>query len=1308
MNKPTKPTLATDRIVKIGMGLYLVVILSYLVPIFIYETPSTYSRLYFDLPLLLMVIVSIQYRLQQVKDRSEKRFWNLWSLGLCAWLAQVVLVSVTNSESIRSVDIEIASSSLFFLFYTALALGLESQPHLSTEHVGSRLRVLNWLGVFIFFLGLLLYFVIVPRLLMPDSYRRSSWVFYAVFDLYLLVRLAGFVRTAADRRWRHIYAWLLVAPLLWLCSDTLSLVMLIGGSSPTGLFAPLLLASFSFILIAARSRELSWDDEVDTKPRMAPRSSGQLGPLIFYATMFPLIHFGIARTRLFDATLAPIRETLVLIFLVLLIFLVYIYQRLLETENRRLQDKQQKSHVLYTHAEQVAKMGHWEWDVVTDRMINCSEQYAKILGITLEQILEPAISYEKELEFVREDDRKRYMQVIEEAYERKERWDIEYRVITSAGKMAYVHELGEPVLDEHSNLVRVFGTLQDITERVLADEALQQSHTLYSQAEEMGKLGHWEWDSINKKMITCSEQFAKILGMSVDETLAYFSCLENDRGVIHPDDLERYLHTGYFTVDGTSRFDIEYRIITPAGDLRHVHEQSQVILDDKDNHIKSFGTIQDITERVEAEAALQRSHALFNQAEEIGKLGHWEWDTKNNKMISCSKQFAKIYGMTVDDAHECFTGLNHDAEVVHPDDLKRYLQHNREFLDQHKGVDIEYRIITPAGEERHIHEVSELVFNDIGEVVRSFGTTQDITERVLVEEELQRSHALFAQAEKIGKMGHWEWDKISDRMISCSEQYAKIVGATVEEILEKSVGIEHEIRLIHEDDRKRYRQVTVTAYERKEAWDIEYRMNTKQGKLIYVHQLGEPEIDEHGTMIRSFGTLQDVTERKQIEERLSYQASHDALTGLINRREFEKRVQRLLSTIKQDKNEHALCFMDLDQFKIVNDTCGHAAGDEMLRQLGSVLTETVQDRDTVARLGGDEFGVLLEHCSLEDAERVATSLQKAVQDYKFIWEERNFKVGVSIGLVPITPVTSSFTELLKHADAACYIAKDAGRNRIHVYDTEDLEIALRHGEMQWATRINQTLEEDRFCLYAQPIVPINGDGDAGKHYELLIRMKDEHDNITLPGIFLPAAERYNLIDKIDRWVVEHAFRALEAHPAFVRQIHFVSINLSGQSLADAPFLEYVVKQLQDKDIDGRKICFEITETAAISNLSKAIMFISALKRLGCRFALDDFGSGLSSFGYLKNLSVDYLKIDGMFVKGMVDDPIDYAMVKSINDIGQVMGIQTIAEFVENDAIMRMLSEIGVSYAQGYSVGKPQPLDELLGRSTNIIDKKGKK
>ncbi len=484
-------------------------------------------------------------------------------------------------------------------------------------------------------------------------------------------------------------------------------------------------------------------------------------------------------------------------------------------------------------------------------------------------------------------------------------------------------------------------------------------------------------------------------------------------------------------------------------------------------------------------------------------------------------------------------------------------------------------------------------------------------------------------------------------------------------------------------------------------WKGEFRNKKKDGTLYWSRANIFAIEDEKGDTSHFVSIQDDVTHEYELTEQLSYQASHDLLTGLINRREFERRAERLLATVEPDKGEHALCYMDLDQFKVVNDTCGHAAGDELLRQLSIALQAIVRHRDTLARLGGDEFGVLMEHCSLDDAQRVTSSLRKVVQDFHFSWGEHSFRVGVSIGLVAIDESTSNLTELLKAADAACYMAKESGRDRVQIYRPEDAEIAERRGEMQWVERIHRALKEDRFCLDAQTILPL--DRTKVKNYELLVRLVDEQGERIVPGAFLPAAERYNLMTQIDCWVVEKAFVSLAPYPDFLNQIDFISINLSGHSLGDDKFRDFVIDQLGAKDVMPGKICFEITETAAIANLRSAKAFIAKMKELGCRFALDDFGSGLSSFAYLKDLPVDYVKIDGVFVRGIVDDRISHAMVKSINEIGQVMGMQTIAEFVESEALMGMLREIGVNYCQGYGIDRPFPLDELLSRSNNESD-----
>ena len=564
-----------------------------------------------------------------------------------------------------------------------------------------------------------------------------------------------------------------------------------------------------------------------------------------------------------------------------------------------------------------------------------------------------------------------------------------------------------------------------------------------------------------------------------------------------------------------------------------------------------------------------------------------------------------------------------------------------------------------------------------------FSTYTDITERKQAEEELRK----LSQAVESSSSAVFIVDKYGVIEYT-NPKFSEITGYSRQEAIGKNPCILQSGKT----DNAVYAELWETITAGKE-WKGKFYNRKKDGSYYWAQESISAVKDVDGNITHFISIQEDVTHEYELSEKLNYQATHDLLTGLINRREFERRAERLLMTTLQDNAEHALCFMDLDQFKVINDTCGHIAGDELLRQLGRLLSDTIRKRDSLARLGGDEFGVLMEHCSLEQAERVANEILQSIQDYQFLWEGKSFHIGISIGLVSITKDIPNLTELLKFADAACYMAKDLGRNRIHLYHPDDIELAQRQGEMQWVTRIDKALEEHRFCLYAQPIVPL--DGSQGKHCEILIRMLDEQGNIIPPGAFLTAAERYNLIGVIDAWVIKKAFSLLAANPRFVEKIHFVSINLSGASLTSSSFLEFISTQLRQAGIEANKICFEVTETVAISNLNAAISFITILKDMGFRFALDDFGSGLSSFGYLKTLPVDYLKIDGMFVKDMVDDPIDYAMVKSINDIGHVMGLQTIAEFVENDDIKEMLCKIGVNYAQGYGTGKPRPFEEIL-------------
>jgi diguanylate cyclase (GGDEF)-like protein len=471
-----------------------------------------------------------------------------------------------------------------------------------------------------------------------------------------------------------------------------------------------------------------------------------------------------------------------------------------------------------------------------------------------------------------------------------------------------------------------------------------------------------------------------------------------------------------------------------------------------------------------------------------------------------------------------------------------------------------------------------------------------------------------------------------------------------------------------------------------------------------VEEKGQAELGrlQHGVnhMAAHLQAMQDQMQERidQATARLVYQASHDALTGLINRREFEQRLERALLSAELQGREHVLCYMDLDQFKVINDTCGHGAGDELLRQLALLLKGNLRERDTLARLGGDEFALLLENCSIQDALEVADTFRAEVQRYRFKWEDRIFSVGMSVGVVAINSDSGTTASLLSAADAACYVAKGRGRNQIHLYESRDHDLARHRGEMQWVARIQRALEEHRLSLSWQEIRRADGAPESRRHVELLLRMLDDDGSEILPMAFIPAAERYSIMPALDTWVIEETLRACKQYLVAKRELQCLfAINLSGASLKDPEFRRMLLACLGDNPVLGPHLCFEITETAAIGNLSVVNDFIDAMRGFGCSFALDDFGSGLSSFTYLKNLKVDYLKIDGAFVRDITSNPIDRSMVEAIHHIGHQMGLKTVAEYVESEQTLALLREIGVDYVQGNGVHQPELLETLCGK-----------
>jgi diguanylate cyclase (GGDEF)-like protein/PAS domain S-box-containing protein len=693
-------------------------------------------------------------------------------------------------------------------------------------------------------------------------------------------------------------------------------------------------------------------------------------------------------------------------------------------------------------------------------------------------------------------------------------------------------------------------------------------------------------------------------------------------------------------------------------------------------------------ERIELAEALadieERDRLVTNTAND----GLWDYDVRRNTMYFSPRWRAML-------------GYASDEEVpewrllVHPDDLAHVQTQLHEHLEGRTEMfESVHRMRHANGEWRWILSRVQGKLDENRRLKRLVGVETDVTERKLYEE------ALFREKES----AQITLQSIGDGVVTTdAEARVQYLNPVASELtgwrLDDAVGrsIDEIFRGFHEETCEPIENPVGVAMRRNRPIKSvrPALLIRRDGNELYIESTAAPIRDAFGNVTGGVLVFHDVSESRELNRRLSYAASHDVLTELVNRREFEQRLERALKSAKARETSYAVLYLDLDQFKIINDACGHNAGDALLKQIGSLLKAKIRWRDTLARLGGDEFGVLLESCTMDEALRTAEMLRENIAEYRFNWDDRTFRLGVSIGVVPITAATDDVASLLSAADSACAAAKEAGRNRVYNYQENDIDLMKRRKEMQWAARISNALDENRFELFRQTIQPLQDNAEPGEHYELLIRMRDEQGQLVAPGLFIAAAERYGLMTAIDRWVIQQAFTWLVSEADERERLSLCAINLSGQSLADEKFLPFVIEQFKKSGLSGSRICFEITETAAIASYSQANRFIHALKELGCRFALDDFGTGLSSFGYLKHFPVDFLKIDGSFVKEILHDPIDREMVRSINEIGHLTGKRTIAEFAENAEIITMLRGMGIDYAQGYGVSEPKRLIQAV-------------
>ncbi|HUR39616.1 MAG TPA: EAL domain-containing protein [Verrucomicrobiae bacterium] len=805
---------------------------------------------------------------------------------------------------------------------------------------------------------------------------------------------------------------------------------------------------------------------------------------------------------------------------------------------------------------------------------------------------------------------------------------------------------------------------------------------------------------------TITEYAANLLAVTnMDGAIRYVSpsCLPilgftpkelHDRNLylgVHPDDLPEAMAAYQRLRDEVgAQIQARFRYRHKTGEYRRLEVTAKSRFDHRGDYIAVVSG-RDVTEREASREALQESQSRLDRALEATGLGMWEWEVDSGR-FHIDERCARALGYELHEIEPTYETL---TAIVHPDDALRVARATEAHLrGETEHIDYDCRILTRQKSWTWVRTRGKAIRDAAGVPWRVTGTCRNTEAERAMEQRLAQADSqmeLLMEATDEGVIGLDREGVVTfvnpaaTRLLGVPSEH--LLGSNFDEKVRHTAEdgtdlIGHDSPIVHcLLEGQRYLGANELFWrDAQSAVPVEYSVSP----LI-----------EDGRPAGAVLIFRDVAEKRALAQQLQHQALHDPLTGLINRRGFEKKLSQLLQSARGQNRDHALCYLDLDHFKLVNDTCGHAAGDELLRQLPQVLQPVLRKSDTLARLGGDEFALLLEDCQLDQAARVAEAARDAIRDFRFVWQYRTFTIGASVGVVGINAASQGLVSVLGAADAACYVAKDQGPNHVHVSYPHDLAIIRRRGEMRWVARIKTALEENRFCLHYMSIASLDGVSEA-RHHELLLRLVDAKGDVILPGTFLPAAERYQLMPQIDHWVIDHALRflgeALRQAPELAQ--HRFGINLSGESLRDTQLLGKIQQLLTNHQVPPSMVYFELTETAAIANLGAAVEFMRGLKATGCQLALDDFGSGMSSFAYLKHLPVDFLKIDGSFIKDIVDNPVDQAIVRAVQAVGTQMGITTIAEYVETPAIREALRAMGLHYAQGYAIAPPADLADF--------------
>jgi diguanylate cyclase (GGDEF)-like protein/PAS domain S-box-containing protein len=933
--------------------------------------------------------------------------------------------------------------------------------------------------------------------------------------------------------------------------------------------------------------------------------------------------------------------------------------------------------------------GTWEWNVQTGEVI-VNARWAAILGWSLEQL--GPIDNELRAELAHPEELPHTRQLLRDHFAgHSDAYIAEVRLRHRDGGWVWVEDRGRLVTRTPDGRPEwMFGVQIDISRRKHRDEALRRSEALLNRTGEVGGVGGWELD-LATRQLSWSRQTHRIHGVrddfqpDVDTAVNFYAPQARAmmRGAV-----EAAIRDG-------RGWDVEAPLIQADGTHVIVRTVGQVEFDNE-RPARLWGAIQDITEAVEHRRALQAAHQRMALAADSGGIAIFDIDLAAGK-LTVDAWLVRQYELPAGREHvpEDLWSLR-----VHPDDREALRQAVERALERQRALEAGFRIVRSDG-IRHMRVAARITRDDHGQALTLVGASWDVTALQELSAQLAQQHELMrVTLQSIGDAvittdagGRVSWlNPMAERMTGWSSAEAQ--GRPMPEVFR----IVDELTSEPAPD-----PVAAGLVERHTVSLADHTvLLSRNGSQCGIHGSAAPILGPRDDVLGVVMVFHDVSEQRRLRGELTHRATHDALTGLVNRSEFETRLLGALRNAQEEGGHHALLYIDLDQFKAVNDACGHAEGDRLLQQVSKLLADAIRGRDTVARLGGDEFAIILEHCGHEQALRVAQKICERVDQFRFVHGERRFRVGTSIGLVPIDRRWTSVAALQKAADGACYAAKEGGRNRVHAWADSDAEMQSRQAQVQWSTRIERALDDTGFSLHAQRIEPLQG-GRHGLRAEVLLRMDNDDGSLTLPGAFLPAAERFHLATRIDRWVLETLVARLRALPSLNR-VNRLSVNLSGRSVGDRAFHAWAIDLLEQA---GPAICrclgLEITETAAVTQLADATHFIERIRALGVHVALEDFGAGTSTFGYLKSLQVDVLKIDGQFVVDLLEDPLDDAAVRCFVDVARVLGLTTVAEYVERDDIRQRLREIDVDGAQGNLIHRPQLLDDLLSSVTTVAD-----